>query len=387
VPLSWLIRFIIFLKKTTKAICNLQLSMHNSNEIGVIGKRIIIKLFLIVNCSLLVVNCSRRFEPEPLPLSVRQNLALLQTDPQFVMYFNFKKMKETEFWKKFISDSLFNSERNFGNFLNVLKNASGVSITDGIDELYFSNSWIGDNAMVIKGTFDRGRINEYVKSDTNFIRIPYPNGLVIYNQVPAHFYFYFKDDFTVCASNYLKQIESTFEVKDSSVAGLLTNADAVKMIERIKYKENLWMFSGQKLFIRGIFENFGDIGKTGEHKEPESSGTDSLMKEDSTGSEAPDLFAIYKKINAVSFCLKMTDELNIVMQNECEDEKSASELKGRLEGVIALAKLSSTFSKKKPNAVLQILDKIKLNVYDKTLLLEVRIDENQITAIRKQKVF
>jgi hypothetical protein len=347
----------------------------------------IIHFVLIVNCSLLIVNCSRRFELEPLPLSVKQNLALLQTDPQFVMYFNFKKMRDTEFWKKFISDSLFNSERNFGNFLNVLKNAAGVSITDGIDELYFSNSWIGDNAMVVKGTFDRSRIDNYVRTDTNFSKIPYPNGVFVYNQIPAHFYFYFKDDFTVCASNYLKQIEGTFEVKDTSIAGLLTNIDAVKTVERIKYKDNLWMFSGQKLFIRGIFENFGDMGKTGEHKEHETSGSDSLMKEDTTQSETQELFEIYKKISTVSFCLKMTDELDIVMQNECEDENSASELKGRLEAVIALAKLSSTFSKKKPSAVVQILDKVKLNIYDRTLLLEVRIDENQIISIRKQKVF
>ena len=210
--------------------------MYIFYEITAIRRRIIRKLifiFLIVNCSLLIVHCSKRFEPEPLALSVKQNLALLQTDPQFVMYFNFKKMRDTEFWKKFISDSLFNSEKNFGNFLNLLKNATGVSITGGIDEMYFSNSWIGDNAMVVKGTFDRSRINEYVKNDTNFTRIPYPNGILVYNQIPAHFYFYFKDDFTVCASNYLKQIEGTFEVRDTTVSGLLTNTDAVKTIELI----------------------------------------------------------------------------------------------------------------------------------------------------------
>jgi len=318
---------------------------------------------------------------------VKQNLALLQTEPQFVMYFNFKKMRDTEFWKKFISDSLFNSEKNFGNFLNLLKNATGVSITGGIDEMYFSNSWIGDNAMVVKGTFDRSRINEYVRSDTNFTKIPYPNGILVYNQIPAHFYFYFKDDFTVCASNYLKQIEGTFELRDTSVSGLLLNADALKTIERIKYKENLWMMSAQKLFIRGIFENFGEIGKSGKHEEPGSSRIDTLIKEDTARSDEQDLFSVYKKITAVSFCLKMTEDLNIVMQNECEDDKSASELKGKLEAVIALAKLSSQFSKKKPSAVIEIFDKIKLDQYDRTLLLEAILDENQITAIRKQKVF
>jgi hypothetical protein len=167
----------------------------------------------------------------------------------------------------------------------------------------------------------------------------------------------------------------------------LTNTEALKTIDRIKYKDNLWMMSAQKLFIRGIFENFGEIGKPGKQEEPESSGNDTLVKEDTLQSDRQDLFSIYKKIAAVSFCLKMTDELNIVMQNECEDDNSASELKGKIEAVIALAKLSSQFSKKKPSAVLQIFDNVKLSQYGKTLLLEAILDENQITAIRKQKVF
>ncbi len=331
--------------------------------------------------------CSRRFEPEPLSLSVKQNLALLQSDPQFVMYFNFKKMRETEFWQKFMSDSLFKSERNFGNFLSTLKNVTGVSISNGIDELYFSNSWIGDNAMVVKGTFDRNRINEYVKTDTQFTKIPYPNGITVYNQVEAHFYFYFKDDFTVCASNYIKQIENTFEVRDTTQAGLLTNADAVKTIERIKYKDNLWMMSGQKLFIRGIFENFSGLGKLGKDKIPESSGNDSIVTEDSTGENQSDLLGLYDKIDAVSFSVKMTKDLDIVMQNECLDNNSAIELKNKIDAVIALSKLSSQFSKKKDKTMIDILDKINSTVHDKTMILDIKLEDEQVASIRKKKIF
>ncbi len=270
------------------------------------GVKKLILFLLIVNCVLLFAGCSRRFEPEPLTLSVKQNLALLQTDPQFVMYFNFKKMRETEFWHNFISDSLFNSEHNFGNFLNTLKNATGVSISNGIDELYFSNSWIGDNAMVVKGTFDKNRINDYVSSDSDYTKISYPGSITVYNQKSSHFYFYFKDDFTVCGSNYLKQIENTFNVKDTSQAGLLTNADFMKTIEHIEYKDNLWMMSGQKLFIRGIFENFSELGKSGKNKIPESSVQDTLNTQDSTSENKYDLLGLYNKIEAVSFSLKMT---------------------------------------------------------------------------------
>lgn len=68
---------------------------------------------------------------------------------------------------------------------------------------------------------------------------------------------------------------------------------------------------------------------------------------DTTGSdETSELFSIYKKINSVSFSVKMSDDLDIVMQNQCEDKNSATELKNRMEAVIALAKLSSTLSGK-----------------------------------------
>jgi hypothetical protein len=342
-------------------------------------------LLLIINCSLLIINCSKKLDPDPLPMNVKQNLAMLQADPQFVMYFNFKKMRDTKFWEQFISDSLFSSERNFGSFLNVLKQATGVSISNGIDELYFSNSWIGDNSLVVKGTFDKKRVADYVAGDTLYTKIDYPNGVVVYKQLETNFNFYFKDDFTLCASNYLKQIENTFTVTDTSQTGILSNIVLMKEIEKIKHKENLWMLSNQKLFIRGIFENFSDMGKSNKNKLPGGS-TDSMTVDTTESENTGELFEIYKKINSVSFSLKMTDELEIVMQNECEDVNSSTELKNRFEAVIALAKLSSSFAKK-PTPVIKILDKIDINVFDKTTMLDAKLDEQDIKDIRQAKIF
>ncbi len=342
-------------------------------------------LLLLVNCSLLIVNCSKQLDPDPLPLNVKQNLALLQSDPQFVMYFNFKKMRDTKFWEQFLSDSVFSAERNFGGFLKLINQATGVSISNGIDEMYFSNSWIGDNAIVVKGTFDRKRVNDYVTADTLYTKIDYPNGITVYKQVDANLNFYFKDDFTLCASNYLKQIENTFTVTDTTNAGLLTNFNLLKEIETIKFKENLWMISNQKLFIRGIFENFSDMSKK---KRTGLPGGDSLSMADTTqNDDTENLYSIYKKISAVSFSLKMTDDLEIVMQNVCEDINSATELKNRMEAIIALAKLSSTISGKKPPAAIRLLDKVETNVFDNTVILDAKLNEKDIKEIRLQKIF
>lgn len=350
--------------------------------------RIIAYLVIIVNCSLFIANCGKKLDPDPLPLTVKQNLALLQTDPQFVMYFNFKKMRDTKFWEQFLSDSVFSAERNFGGFLNLINQAAGVSISNGIDEMYFSNSWIGDNTIVVKGTFDRKKVNDYVSADTLYTKIDYPNGITVYKQVDANLNFYFKDDFTLCASNYLKQIENTFTVTDTSTAGLLTNINLMKEIEQIKHKENLWMISNQKLFIRGIFENFSDMNKKKNSVLPGAEPGDSLSLADTTQNEnMNELFSIYKKINSVAFSLKMTDDIEIIMQNECEDPNSATELKNRMEAVIALAKLSTSLSGKKPPPAIKLLDKVETEVYDNTVILEAKLNENDIKELRQQKIF
>jgi len=337
---------------------------------------------------LFIANCGKKLDPDPLPLTVKQNLALLQSDPQFVMYFNFKKMRDTKFWDQFLSDSVFSAERNFGGFLHLINQAAGVSISNGIDEMYFSNSWIGDNAIVVKGTFDRKRVNDYVSADTLYTKIEYPGGITVYKQLDANLNFYFKDDFTLCASNYLKLIENTFTVTDTSNTGLLTNINLMKEIELIKYKENLWMISNQKLFIRGIFENFSDMNKKKQPVMPGGESGDSLSLSDTTQSDdMAELFSIYKKINSVAFSVKMTDDIEIVMQNECEDNNSATELKNRMEAVIALAKLSTTLSGKKPPPAIKLLDKVETNVFDKTVVLEAKLNERDIRDIRLQKIF
>ncbi len=99
-------------------------------------------------------SCNFKPDPQPLPLSVSSTLNLLQENPQFVMYLNFKSMRRTEFWKKNISDSLLNAEKTFGSLLHTFKLATGASISDGLDELYYSNSWFGENAIVMKGILD-----------------------------------------------------------------------------------------------------------------------------------------------------------------------------------------------------------------------------------------
>jgi hypothetical protein len=351
----------------------------------------VLLVILLVNFSLLIVNCSKKFNPELLSKSTRQNLAYLQQDPQFVMYFNFKKMRDTGFWKKYMSDSIFSSERNFGSFLNILKNATGASISNGIDELFFSNSWVGDNALVIKGTFDRNKVNDYIKSDSQYSKMPFPNNVIVYNLVPMHFYFYFKDDFTVCASNYLPQIEGTFNITDTSKTGLLNNDFALTQIEHIKNKDHLWMMSSQKLFIRGIFENLADLGgnKSNKLKIPGGENKDSTFTQPDTSSAGDfDLKQIYNKINAVSFSLKMTDDLGLTMQNECTDESAASELKNKMDAIIALSKLSAQLSKKGgQEQMVKLLDKIETHSYDKTLLIEAALNDAQITELRRQKVF
>lgn len=225
-----------------------------------------------------------------------------------------------------------------------------------------------------------------MSKDTVYEKISYPGNVIIYKNKDLNLNFYFKDEFTVCASNYLKQVENTLNVTDTSKTGLLANSDAMYAIERIKFKENLWMMSAQKLFIRGIYENFADVGnkesgKPQEKFEPDTTGDTTAT----TGNF--NLQSMYKKINAVSFSLKMTDELKFIMQNECEDKPSASELKNKLEGVLALIKLSTQFTKKNPPEIMKVFDRINIDIYEKTVVLSVDLNDKQVEEIRKARIF
>ena len=85
--------------------------------------------FTVLFLFFLTINsCNVKPESQPLPISDKSTLNLLQENPQFVMYMNFKNMRRTDFWKGNVSDSLLNAEKTFGSLLNTFKTASGGSI-------------------------------------------------------------------------------------------------------------------------------------------------------------------------------------------------------------------------------------------------------------------
>ncbi len=215
-----------------------------------------LNIVFILFASVFLFSCSKNPTPEPIPLSVKSNFNLLQKDPQFVLYINFKSMNKTAFWKQNVSDSLLNSERTFGSLLNTFKTATNASISDGLDELYYSNSWMGENSIVLKGIFDKKKLDGYLENDSNFTKTKYNDGTIVYMKTDNRLYFFFKDNVTICASNYLNIIDEMMAVKDTSNTGLASNTEMVNTIEKIFHKESLWMISKEQMFIRGIFVNF-----------------------------------------------------------------------------------------------------------------------------------
>lgn len=324
--------------------------------------------------------CSFKPEPEALPLSVHATLNLLQENPQFVMYLNFKSMRRTGFWQKNISDSLVNAEKTFGSLLNTFKLATGSSVSDGLDELYYSNSWFGENSIVLKGIFDRNKLNEYLETDSIFSVMKSPERQNIYVKNDNGLYFFFKDDFTICASNYLKQIDAMIATRDTSVTGLLLNTKVYETIQDIIYKEDLWMVSSEKIFIKGIFQNF--IEATG--------GGAAISEADTATSDADSALLdkkitvenLYKKLTAISFSAKMSDNLKLLVQGECENDESAKYLRSILNGMLTVAKLSFS-GKDKSSSKSGIFDKLNLERYGNSVFVELTVDESNIQELRK----
>jgi len=338
---------------------------------------------LVILAMFVLYGCNLRPDPEPLPLSVNATLNLLQENPQFVMYLNFKNMNRTEFWKKNISDSLLNAEKTFGSLLNTFKLATGASVSEGLDEFYYSNSWFGENAIVMKGIFDKDKLNNYLITDSIFSSTKNADGTTIYMKNDNGLYFFFKDDFTICASNYSKQIDIMLQTRDTSRAGLLTNEKVFKAIQKTIYKQDLWMVSTEKVFIRGIFQNL--IESTSGYRIPESdtltdSQPDNLNDSNQTN-EKPAIENLYKKLNSISFSADMNNDLKFIVQCESIDEESSKYLASILNGMITVSKLSSAGKQKDPSA--KVFDKLKLNRHDEDIFIELLIDESNLQELRK----
>lgn len=348
-----------------------------------------VKFYFIIStliCLTTFNSCNFKPDPQPLPLSVTSTLNLLQENPQFVMYLNFKNMRRTEFWKKNISDSLLNAEKTFGSLLNTFKLATGASISDGLDELYYSNSWFGENAIVMKGILDNNKLTEFISNDTVFSEVKNINGIKIYLKTDNGLYFYFRDNHTVCASNYLKQIDAMIETSDTSRSGILLNDKIFSAISNIIYKENLWMLSTEKFFIKGIFQNFVNLtsGQSSGETDTANSFEGDVTNDSLESNERLTIDNLYKRFNSISFSSEMSDDLKILIQCECINDESSKYLRSILSGFFSVTRLRSTGDRDKNS--LKILDKLKLDRYDNSVFIELNVDESNINELRKMNL-
>jgi len=332
---------------------------------------------LITSVVLNFYGCNEMPEAEPVPLSVNSTLNLLQDNAQFVMYMNFKNMRRTDFWQKHISDSLLNAEKTFGSLLNTFKLATGASISDGIDELYYSNSWFGENAIVMRGVLDRKKLNEYLLTDSIFSVTANSKGRTIYIKNDNGLYFYFKDDNTICASNYLKQLDAMMNSNDTVISGIRSNQKLYEAVEKIIFKKDLWMVSTERLFIRGIFLNFieSNTGIELPDSDSLSAEQDSIHNETELSQKTRSAENLYKYVNAVSFSSRMSSDLKLLIQCECIDENSSKHLNSLLNGFLTVSKLNAVKSK---SGIKGILDRLKLNRYDNSIFIELDVNDNNI---------
>jgi hypothetical protein len=281
-------------------------------------------------------------------------------------------MNKTPFWKANVSDSLLNAERTFGSLLNTFKVATGASISEGLDELYYSNSWMGENSIVLKGIFDRKKLYDYLANDSNFSKAAAKDGTPVYMKNDNRLYFFFKDNFTICASNYMTIIDGMTAVKDTSKTGLLENPEMVSAIEKVYNKENLWMISKEQMFIRGIFMNFLESKIESEGKNEKEVDSNKVSIEN-----------IYDKISSVSFSAKMENDLNFYIQTEFKNGESANFFKTYITGLLSLSKLASTVKGNQKSPADKILEYTKVENYENTVMIIMNINNTNINDFRK----
>jgi len=353
-------------------------------------KKFSLKALMAVLIAVSIFSCSNKPSMEKLPQSVKTSLNLLPEKPQFVMYVNFRYLRTTEFWKQNLSDSVFSSENTFGSILNVFKSATGATISDGLDEIFFANSWTGENAIVMKGSFDKNKISVFLSNDTVFRKTDDNKGFVFYTHIPSNTMFFMKDNFTLCASNYAEQLSKMKNITDTSDTGLISNQELMTAINAIIYKESLWLVSTEKTFIRGIFANFMDM-KSGKRFDKDNSNVDSLMNSTPDSlNKGDDIITnrLYEKVSSISLNAKIKNELDLVLQFECMDSDASAYVDKLFNGIIGLAKISSAGKKDKRNSAFdKVLNDISVRRYDNTVLVSAKINSENIKDFRNSNMF
>ncbi|MDD5363590.1 MAG: hypothetical protein PHN88_15820 [Ignavibacteria bacterium] len=348
---------------------------------------IIIKLFPVLLIAV-SFSCGSKPSVEKLSMTSKQVFALLPEKPQFVMYVNFKTMRTSEFWKQNISDSVLSGENAMGSILNVFKSATGASINDGLDEMFFANSWTGENAIILKGSFDKNKINSFLANDTIFKKTASPDGITVYTHLNSNLAFFLKDNFTLCASNYQKQIDYMKTVTDTSNSGLLANNELMKSIDPVIYKDNFWIVSTEKMFIRGIFANFTDM-KSGKDISKEKMSDTLIDNQKDSLSKTDDVIMnkLYDRVNSVSLSGKMKGDLNIIMQFECVDAEASAYVTKLFNGIIGLAKLTSSAKKdKKETPFTNILNELSVSKIDNSVQISSKVTSNNVKEFREGKL-
>ena len=355
----------------------------------VLKYKLILYIFLLF--SVIIFSCSRKLTPEPLQISTKQTFALLQENPQFIMYMNFKSMRGTEYWKDFINDSLLKAESSFGSLLNTFSNITHTTISTNLDELYFTNSWYEENSIVVKGAFDRKTIYNYLQTDTLFGKITRNDGIALYTYKPTQMFFFFKDNFTLCASSSLSQIDKMIAVTDTSKTGLLLNDKLMNYINQILYKDHFWLITAEKTFIRAIFLNFVESNKTPSGRDSVALLDSAIIKNKSkldslNQLESVAINKLHQKVTYVSFSGKMKNDLRIVIQFGCNNEDDVDYVYKFFSGVISAIKIGSSFSNNEKNQeLLKILEQLDLQFQGATVYIRLNVTKDNINQIRKFK--
>lgn len=335
--------------------------------------------------------CSRKFIPEPLQMSTKQTLALLQENPQFIMYMNFKNMRNTEYWKDFVNDSLLKAESSFGSLLNTIARISQTTISTNLDELYFTNSWYEENSIVLKGAFDRNKIYNYLHTDTLFAKINRSDGIALYTYKPSQMFFFFKDNFTLCASSSLSQIDKMVSVTDTSKSGLLLNDRLMQYISQILYKEHFWLITAEKTFIRAVFLNLVESNKTPAGRDTTALLDSAVIKDKSrldslNQIENIAINKLHQKITYVSFSGKMKNDLRVIIQFGCNNEEDVDYVHKFFAGAISAIRIGASFNKSEKNLeLLKMLEQVDLQTQGANIYIRFVVTKDNIDQIRKLK--
>ncbi|MFQ5636545.1 MAG: hypothetical protein ACE5IR_00945 [bacterium] len=209
---------------------------------------------LLFSLFVLAIACTNAESPREVSATAvasKNHLSLIPMESNFVLYANFESMRQTPFGREFSSvlEERADVDWDDDDYLDFLE-ATGFDAKEDIYEIWVSSTgkkersdYDNFSGAIIRGRFDRKKINEYVRSERRYrMKKESYAGYTVYQLDRDHneeFVYTFLNAETVVLGNG-DWLRSVLDLSNNKGSNIFNNPILSDHIRNIPHKEHIW---------------------------------------------------------------------------------------------------------------------------------------------------